>query len=105
MEFFTQNEDQLLAAPGDEVETDGWYGQAGYLFRNHFEVAGRYAVVLPDTANQDVTETGGAVGYYFNGHRSKIQADWRSLDFESGVPPSSDTTDLTQFRLKYQLVF
>jgi len=105
LEFFTQNEDQVLALPGDEVETDGWYGQAGYLFRNHFEIAGRYAVILPDLANQDVTETGVAVGYYFRGHRSKLQADWRSINFEAGVPPSSDTSDRTQVRAQYQLLF
>jgi hypothetical protein len=105
LEFFTQNENQVLAPPGDEVETDGWYAQAGYLFRNHFEIAGRYAVILPDLANQDVTETGVALGYYLRGQRSKIQADWRSINFESGVPPSSDTTDVAQFRAQYQILF
>lgn len=62
-----------------QAVTDGWYYQLGYLFpgRTH-EVAGRWAVISPDGAD-DTVEAGIAHSYYFAGHRAKLQTDLRNI--------------------------
>lgn len=79
--------------------TDGWYGQVSYLLPGlRHEVAGRYAVVSPDTAtNTDTTEAGIGYSYYLQGHRMKLQADLRRLRFDA------TGAELWQGRVQFQL--
>lgn len=99
-EYYTETIDPVAAGP--DIDTDGYYAQAGYLFPNKlFEIAGRYAVVSPDVAgpSQDTTETGVATSWYWDKHNHKIQADYRIL--------KDDRTDREdkEWRLQLQLVF
>lgn len=59
------------------IDTDGYYAQVGYLFPNRkLELAGRYAVISPDTAaDTDATETRFGVSWYMGKHDYKLQAD------------------------------
>ena len=106
-EFFTQSEDERTSPAGDESDTDGWYAQAGYAFpiteQAVLEFAGRYSEILFDVADADLTETGAAVSLYLNGHGSKLQFDYRVLEFE-GIPFGSNI-DTDEARLQLQLVF
>lgn len=106
-EFFTESRDALTGLPGDEVDADGWYAQTGYVFPvselGMFEVAGRYSEILRDVADADETEAGIALGYYFRGHRGKIQIDYRALDFE-GIP-FGDNIDTHEGRIQFQMIF
>lgn len=110
-EFFTESERTLSDPPGVETDTDGWYLQTGYLFPTTevgmFEVALRYSEILLDVTNQDETEKSIVLGYYIKGHRSKVQLEYRDLEFEASilgvqVPPRIDTQEL---RLQAQLIF
>ncbi len=51
--------------------------QAGYLFKNNFEIAGRYTQVTPEkvTLRGDNTQITFGVSKYFVGHSLKIQSD------------------------------
>jgi hypothetical protein len=71
----------------------GWNIQSGYLFKNNFEVAGRYTIVDPATAIKlegiadKVREYTLGVSKYFVGHNLKIQSDISHLrDFHSTDP-------------------
>ena len=106
-EFFTESRDALLGGPGDEVDTDGWYAQAGYIWplgqTVMLEVAGRYAEILRDAVDADVSEAGAAVGLYLRGHRAKVQADYREFDFE-GIP-FGEQVDTNITRVQLQLIY
>ncbi len=106
-EFFTESRDPLIGPPGDESDTDGWYAQTGYAFPvselGVLEVAGLYAEILRDVADADRSEAGIAVNFYFRGHRGKVQADYRALDFE-GIP-FGESIDTHEGRVQVQLIF
>jgi phosphate-selective porin OprO and OprP len=67
---------------GAAVDTDGYYLQVGYLFPNRkLELAGRWAVIRPDTpTHSDRTETGAAASWYLARHGYKLQSDFRRLE-------------------------
>lgn len=56
---------------------EGISWQAGYLFKNNFELAGRYTQVSPErvTLRNDNTQYTMGVSKYFVGHSLKIQGD------------------------------
>jgi hypothetical protein len=97
-EYYTETSQRVGQA---EVDTDGYYLQLGYLFPNKkFELAGRLAEILPDTASPaDRTETGVAVSWYWDKHNHKLQGDYREI--------KDDATGRTdgEFRLQLQLIF
>jgi hypothetical protein len=113
-EVFTENEDEQTGTPPDEVETDGWYAQAGWLFPigelGRLEFAGRVSEILEEEPQltpfdpRDKEETGGAVSLYFAGHEGKIQADWRKVETE-GPELDAGTADYEEFRVQLTLVF
>jgi hypothetical protein len=106
-EFFTESRDTLTGVPLDESDTDGWYAQAGYAFPvselGVLEFAGRYSEILADVIDADQTEAGIAVNLYLRGHRSKIQVEYRALEFE-GIP-FGDNIDTNEGRIQLQLIF
>jgi hypothetical protein len=61
----------------------GWSAQAGFLIpRVPFEIAGRYAEVLPSSPASALMrrdEAGGGLSYYFAGHPLKLQLDYFAL--------------------------
>lgn len=85
---------------GDDQDTVGWYIQPAWLFESGWEIAGRYAVISPDSAagiDLDESERGIGISRYLEGHDVKIQAD-----FVQYVEELSDTTD-NQVRVQLQL--
>lgn len=97
-EYFTEEADPVA---GPSADTDGWYYQLGYLFpgRQH-EIAGRYAVISPDSpASSDQVETGIAYSYYMNRHSLKLQTDLRNIE------DNALGTDDRELRLQLQLAF
>jgi hypothetical protein len=94
-------------ATGIETDTDGFYGQVGFLFPNRkFELAGRYAefdsdIPVPTSAFPDVTEQGAALSWYFAKHNHKLQADVLEIERDTGSGPVT----LTEARLQLQLIF
>lgn len=97
-EYYTETSQRVNAA---EVDTDGYYLQAGYLFPNKkLELAARLATILPDTASStDRTETGIAFSYYWDKHNHKLQADY--LQVEDDATGRKDN----EIRLQLQLIF
>jgi phosphate-selective porin OprO/OprP len=87
---------------GSDFSRDGFTVQAGYfVVPQKFEVALRYAVLDPSDLrdNDDRTETGLALNYFFNKHPYKLQLDYRQLEDDArGVED-------TEIRLQYQLIF
>jgi hypothetical protein len=87
---------------GVDTESEGIHYQLGYLFPNKkFELAYRFAQNDPnvDIANDAVTETGVAAGWYFNKHNYKIQSDYRQVENNK----TKQTND--EFRVQLQFIF
>jgi phosphate-selective porin len=97
-EFFTE---ELEEGEDDELTTNAWYAQAGYLLESGYELAGRYGMVSPDVPGGilDETEMALAASRYFEGHNLKIQADYTVIDRE--VADQSDG----QLRVQLQLMY
>jgi hypothetical protein len=88
---------------GKLLRAHGFYAQAGYcIIPKTLEVAMRYSYVDPnrDKANDIVTETQGAVSYYFNKHNLKLQGDVTN-SHDQGKNKSDDMI----FRLQAQVIF
>ena len=98
-EFFTEElegEDE-----DEELTTNAWYAQAGYLLESGYELAGRFGGVMPDVPGGalDETEMAIAASRYFEGHNLKIQADYTVIDREL-----ADESD-GQLRVQLQLMY
>ncbi|ABB31282.1 phosphate-selective porin O and P [Geobacter metallireducens RCH3] len=84
------------------LRAHGFYAQAGYcIIPKTVEVAFRYSYVDPnrDTANDLITDTQGAVSYYFSKHNLKLQAD------VTNTHDQRTKTDDKQYRLQAQIIF
>jgi phosphate-selective porin OprO and OprP len=95
-EYYWENADPVNVS---SYSTTGWYTQAGFLFpgkRN--EIVLRYAVIDSDVSlTSDLIEAGAAFSHYFYGHRAKLQADIRNINW---VNLDSNTLE---FRIQFQL--
>jgi phosphate-selective porin OprO and OprP len=90
---------------GSEVEADGYFIQAGYLFhRRTWEVAVRYAENDPSDliARNIVKETRGALSYYYLRHVLKWQNDFGQVVIQL---PAGGETKLFEFRSQLQFIF
>ena len=89
---------------GGLLRAQGYYVQAGYtVLPKKLEVAMRYSYLDPDrnVKNNLVTETIGAVSYYFNKHNLKLQGDVANIhDQAAGV-----LKDDKQYRVQAQIIF
>ena len=89
---------ERLTSGGTQIDTHGWYGQAGFVVRAGYEVALRYSTIDPDApsaTNADQKEKGVGVNRYFEGHAMKISADVLQLD--------SEVLDTSEVQLRVQL--
>jgi phosphate-selective porin OprO/OprP len=111
--------DPITTNPSDNTETKlilagyGYMSQVSYLFKNNFEVAGRFASVVPassvyndpnfpsiNTKQTDQIELG--VTKYLNGHRVKIQSAlvyFNQKDLRINQESSSGMGAVFQFEL------
>jgi len=98
-EYVTRDNDPETGA---DSTSDGQVLQLGYLFPNkHFELAGRWANLDPNTDvdDNDRVETGVAMSWYFNKHAYKVQGDYRQVEDDA-----KNTTD-DEFRVQLQFLF
>jgi hypothetical protein len=78
--------------------------QTSYLFRNNYEVVGRYSRVRPSSEIQQLEEevkqyTFG-VNKYIRGHRLKLQAD---LTYEQNIWLQDTNPDLNRWLVRFQI--
>jgi phosphate-selective porin OprO/OprP len=97
---------------GAGFDSKGYLGQVSYAWNapgiagaSFWELAFRYAWRDPSdlVGNNNQTEIGGAVNYYYNRHIMKIQADFRQLKDEAAN--SGRGTKNKEFRLQAQFIF
>ncbi len=76
----------------------GINAQAGYLFKNNYEIAGRYTFIEPDeklfSAITETNEYTLALSKYISGHNLKVQMDFALID-------EKNISDLS-FRFRFQ---
>lgn len=92
---------------GDEGELlnafqtgEGFNWQAGYLFENNVEIAGRYTRVTPEsiTGRDQNTQYTFNLSRYFRGHNLKIQTDVTFIE-------EDNSDDMLMYRLQVELAF
>jgi phosphate-selective porin OprO/OprP len=97
---------------GADFKSKGFLGQASYAWKapgiagaSFWELATRYVWIDPSdiVGNNDQTEIGGAINYYYNRHIMKVQADFRQLKDEAAN--SGRGTKNKEFRLQVQFIF
>lgn len=110
-EIFARDRDPEEVVPRSQFEapsggpsyaSNGWHVQAGYfLKRRVLELAVRYAAWDPTdlVSGNDRSELGGALNWYLDGHRVKLQTDVRQIEDDA-----RDTSD-TELRAQFQIVF
>lgn len=99
-EVFAVNEDGSLT--GDVINMgEGFNIQAGYLFRNNFQVVGRYTTIDLDDRISQVIEDQYTLAFskYIVGHNLKIQTDLSYLDFNQQL------SDNLMYRLQLEIQF
>ena len=86
-EYFWMTEDVRNPTPGPDLDSRGFHAQAGYMIvPRTTELGVRFAAVDPDTDADDagVREIRGVVGYFWQGHNLKLQADIGQLRYGAG---------------------
>jgi phosphate-selective porin len=77
-EYYWMTDEQQNPAAGRDIDSTGFHAQAGFMvIPRTTEVAVRYARITGDTEVDDgeVSEWRGVVGYYWQAHNLKLQAD------------------------------
>ena len=98
-EYFDSTTERNIAS---DFDNDGYNLQVGYfLVPQKFEVALRQAMVDPNSDRDDDEreERGLALGYFFNKHNHKLQADYRQIENKA------TNVEDDELRLQYQIIF
>lgn len=77
-EYFWMTDEQKNPAAARDVDSRGFHAQAGYmLLPRRLEIGMLFGQVTPDTVVDDaeLTEIRGVLGYYWQAHGLKLQAD------------------------------
>jgi phosphate-selective porin OprO/OprP len=82
-EHFWMTDDQDNPVNGPSIDSRGFHAQAGYMIVPRLEVGALHARITPDSHEDDgeVTETRVVVGYFWQTHNLKLQADAGRLGF------------------------
>lgn len=91
--WMTDDREGLAGAPVTTIDSRGYHAQIGFMILPRTtEVGVRYASVDGDTSRSasDVTELRGVVGYYWQAHNLKLQADFGRTRFDSAFASMSD---------------
>jgi phosphate-selective porin OprO/OprP len=86
-EYFWMTDKQENPVSGRDIDAHGFHAQAGYMLRPKTLEAGvRYARVDPDADTDDasVSELRGVIGYYWQAHNLKLQADAGQVGYGAG---------------------
>lgn len=101
--YFSQASFDELGVDDDEVDTIGFYAQAGYMFvPDEWELAARFGLIDPDDSLDELIDNiygyDVSLNYYINGHALKIQTgvSWvvTKLDADLLADGSDDITDV-----------
>jgi len=93
---------------GTHYTGSAFTAQAGWLFDNNIELAGRYTAVTPDIGvSNNETEYTLALSKYFVGHKLKVQTDvsYRERGFEGDLTPNLGRDDILFWRLQLDVHF
>ena len=96
-----KTDENALLSDGTSYQTGtGINVQAGYLFKNNFEIAGRYTGIKPENNNwsDDYSELTLGFSRYIVGHNLKIQSDLTYVDHDI-------TSDTFRYRFQVELAF
>jgi phosphate-selective porin OprO/OprP len=123
-EYFWMTDEQRNPVAGPDIDSRGFHAQAGYfVVPKTVEVGVLYARITPDTEVDDAetSELRGVVGYYWQAHGLKLQADAGALGYGSrfstlssrarqgltalGTRTSTGSFRDTQVRVQFQLAF
>ena len=123
-EYFWMTDEQDNPQSGPDIDSRGFHAQAGYMvIPKTMEIGLLYARITPDTgvSDADTSELRGVVGYYFQAHGLKLQADAGTLGYEShfsslsararqgltalGTRTSTGAFNDLQVRVQFQLAF
>ena len=78
--------------------------QGSYLFKNNFEVVGRYSQVKPDndiqTLEEKIQQYTVGVTKYIRGHRLKLQSD---LTYEENTWLAGSSANHNNWQLRFQI--
>lgn len=76
--------------------------QMGYLFKNNFEIAGRYTGIKPEDNNwsDDYSEMTLGLSRYIVGHNLKVQSDFTYVDHDT-----KDSKDVFRVRFQVEMTF
>ena len=119
----TDEQDNPVSGP--DIVSRGFHAQAGYMIRPHRLEAGLlFSRITPDSDvdDADVTELRGVLGYYWQSHNLKLQADVGQLGYgenfsalsgraRQGLPAlgprlvTGSSLHDTQLRVQLQLAF
>ena len=123
-EYFWMTDEQENPSAGRDIDSHGFHAQAGYMIVPKLvDIGLLYARITPDTEVDDAetTELRGVVGYFWQAHGLKLQADVGTLGYGSrfatlpsrarqgltalGTRVSSGAFRDTQVRVQFQLAF
>lgn len=83
-EYFLMRDEQHAPLAGRDIDSRGFHAQAGYLLmQRKVDIGALYGWVDPDTEVGDaaVRELRGVVGYYWQAHGLKLQADAGQVEY------------------------
>lgn len=123
-EYFWMTDEQENPSAGRDIDSHGFHAQAGYMIvPKVVDIGLLYARITPDTEidDADTTELRGVVGYFWQAHGLKLQADVGTLGYGSrfstlpsrarqgltalGTRLSDGAFRDTQVRVQFQLAF
>lgn len=104
LEYANKSTDESAVVSADSVYQTGTgiNVQAGYLFKNNFEIAGRYTGIKPEDNNwsDDYSEMTLGLSRYIVGHNLKVQSDFTMIDHDT-----NDNKDAFRVRFQVDLAF
>ncbi len=86
-EYFWMVDEQNNPASLDDIDSHGYHAQAGFMaVPRRLEVGVLWSAVTADTRvdDADVEELRGVLGYYWQGHNLKLQADLGRVGYDAG---------------------
>lgn len=82
--------------------------QAGWMFKNNWEIAGRYTLITPDPGSSyNETEYTLGLSRYIVGHKLKVQTDlsYRQMGYDGDSSPNAGRDDNLFWRVQFDIHF
>ena len=124
VEYFWMIDERMNPLQGEDIDSQGFHAQAGYMVTRPVEVGFRFARIEGDTDvdGAALAEWRGVVGYFWRAHNLKLQGDAGQVRYgenyalmssraRSGLPAlgtrlsAGESLADTQVRLQFQVAF